>query len=1793
MTPFTSKSNPTSKLSISADVSSDDPANLEMLWSVVCETDPSETVLLDNTTLSTPLDSEALVVLPGVLTPGYSYVFTLLASDRIGPASASLAVSMNTRPSLTQGTGILVQTANGTTVGTELETEFTISAPAWTDEDLPLQYQMSYHVVGAATSAYTPLMNDFTTLASPYQVKTRMPEAGLEEHDHVVTVRASVMDSYNALSYAEMNVTVLVAAEVDTDNMLFQSEDMLRNGDSDSALIFTKGLSTALNEDSYAEYHDTNSSKWYLNETDGYYYYYNGTQAPSGAAPVVVGGTSRRLQGIAEEGGVLRRRLLAPPRQFPLRRRRLLTSSDGSETDAEKKGQQRAGLMGVVGSAIDMLYPTSAMTSAMAAAAADVCAMPDELASETQDAAMGSLETLVSGTQDPDGEARVSDTSKQSIANGLSSLNEAGVTNDTLVADETSANRTAEVSRVMQSLGASLLLGAVDGEAPATVAAATLAMSTQRSRSDSSNSALYTTPLSSPGADGSSASFPPSLGQVLAGVPADGCDLASNATGANTTNCTEAILPKQSVSTRMLVTATDAHFVRTPLPRNDSDSDSDSEESDSDSDLAGGNVKQYGTGLYGFRNIGGTWTWSMFEEDKLEGVEKTSKRAHRQARVKVKVHKERISSAIEKRLSSVAFTTTSKKVKSQGSKPDAAKSNALVAVREEDQDEQAGNAVAEALEREAAPETILSLREKHRALQSSGGGAPRAGLAARFSEWLQPLPSARRLGMMPKPSLATWTREEVGAGPVAEGVMFMMERKPRGWFARTVMWNLVLLQHSDGSYDICPGVATVLHAGDTSEFLDSEANYELEVDMLARSMPATMRLDSTIPTELKDKIWATICCLERYKLLPFGWVVNPQELPSERRTLEEISLMFLERQKAQYPVLEMEMEDLVEDAKAVVKQWNDERVEAISKLRAKVKKDKDIARDGMSEKEKSAEWRQGWRNELWMMVCSHPFLAIWAVKATEPFTRAQRILVLVALDPQPSEPRSEDAFGRYRERKREMNRERKHLERGLAMAGDLGAAGQALLTRFMRAKKSNLQRVRKDAKGQRTNAAAGAAGDTEAPLLLGAAATARPLRRVDGPTRRRMLVKLKCFARFVDLVETSQDLHCSQRLCEVISHSLTALQLNIPLNELREYSESRTHGKVDMNGKEFGALKQTMKSMKNMGGAPRATLRGTTPKMKKSDMLSALKTTGDENAEAEMMSPGSTGGPGISLEWSDDDDEGADEAKGKAPSVGSSLRYGDRSASDGLQGKRSQRIRGQAGAKKGQGGSNSAAEAALVAASLNPAARRPPPFRTPSTLQSMADANSGVLSMFDSMLDPRSSDSNYGLGVLQGALPMPESPLGEETGPRDMDDMEDDDEVDGEYPIENAEVGSPEGGEHAPAEGRQDDPEKGLAGHDTARSAAEFVLSSTAALQQECEAAQQQEGALHAAEKAAQEAARKRELASLLGSMEEASLSPAAEVAAGTELCAASDDGTGSAAGTGTGEACLALQTPPAVSQEGSAASQEGSAVSQEGALYDPAAMSLAILRETLEGGAAESVRHARVENALYFLFTVILDFSWLARALARYFLMLADLIDNTYDHLKEVWTKVKSKVDKTTNTLWFMLHVLVYKRDAAVVLQEMEVRKMKKEQEEAVRLTQRTTVTLARAELDSLFVQVCYVLLTLTWALVIWFQLVYAIQLRSLEGPAAEQLVIKGWVLALILDNLGVAVFKSILMKSAIRHGMLFLQGRAKGELGITGWYENYVTRYLTTQYSANGEEMDDGVSATNDVLYGVPGLF
>ncbi|KAK3237698.1 hypothetical protein CYMTET_52245 [Cymbomonas tetramitiformis] len=226
-------------------------------------------------------------------------------------------------------------------------------------------------------------------------------------------------------------------------------------------------------------------------------------------------------------------------------------------------------------------------------------------------------------------------------------------------------------------------------------------------------------------------------------------------------------------------------------------------------------------------------------------------------------------------------------------------------------------------------------------------------------------------------------------------VMFMMERTPRGWYYRTVMWNLVLLQNSDGSYDICRGVATALHAGDTSMYLESEANYELTTQALLDSMPEALTLDKTASLELKAKVWATLCSVERYKLLPFGWVVNPQEPPSERRTLEEISMMYLDRQTIHWPALEAARAGLMEEAAKVVKNWNDDRVEAISNLRTKVKKDKDVAREGMSEKEKKLEWRQGVLDELWMMVCSHPFMAIWAVKATEPFTRAQRILVMV------------------------------------------------------------------------------------------------------------------------------------------------------------------------------------------------------------------------------------------------------------------------------------------------------------------------------------------------------------------------------------------------------------------------------------------------------------------------------------------------------------------------------------------------------------------------------------------------------------------------------------------------------------------------------------------------------------------------------------------------------------------------------------------------------------------------------
>ncbi|KAK3256819.1 hypothetical protein CYMTET_34070 [Cymbomonas tetramitiformis] len=560
------KANPTSLLTLTSVVYSDDPEYLNTAWSAECRSAGADgacaEVFMNSTHLMTPMDTEDLVLRANVLSPGAVYVFTLQAVDRIGPASAEVEVEVNTGPS---GGNIMVTPLNGTMT----ETVFTIKALGWEDEDMPIQYQMSYRPKG--TTAWINLINDFTPMPAPPMITSMIPDPGLEAEDWVVEVRVACADSLGAQSYAIEEVKVFEAEVLDTGSLTADATFTLSNGDTDAAMRLVKAVSSALNQDAY-EYHnvtDTNTSTTYYNATDGYYYVvHEADEEASG---------QRRL--LAEELPVEvahHRHLLAVPRWAPARQRNLLQArvappprrhllqTNGGNVTEEDKAAQRATMMSVVSATGDMLYATVASTDTMAMSCMEVVGVPTELSNETQQQAMGLFGTLLTNTQDSGNEASLSADSASTITSGLSNLNEAVPANGTDASSD-SANRTGEALGLMKSMGQSLLMGAVAGMDASEVSSPTLAMLAQRDRVDSNSSRLYGGPITSPGSS-SGVKFPSTFGMALQGF-----DVSSNLTSPNTT-MPIANLARQSADLSLVTTATDAHFYAAPVYDNSTNS---------------------------------------------------------------------------------------------------------------------------------------------------------------------------------------------------------------------------------------------------------------------------------------------------------------------------------------------------------------------------------------------------------------------------------------------------------------------------------------------------------------------------------------------------------------------------------------------------------------------------------------------------------------------------------------------------------------------------------------------------------------------------------------------------------------------------------------------------------------------------------------------------------------------------------------------------------------------------------------------------------------------------------------------------------------------------------------------------------------------------------------------------------------------------------------------------------------------------------------------------------------------
>ncbi|KAK3259985.1 hypothetical protein CYMTET_31041 [Cymbomonas tetramitiformis] len=223
-------------------------------------------------------------------------------------------------------------------------------------------------------------------------------------------------------------------------------------------------------------------------------------------------------------------------------------------------------------------------------------------------------------------------------------------------------------------------------------------------------------------------------------------------------------------------------------------------------------------------------------------------------------------------------------------------------------------------------------------------------------------------------------------------VMLMVNRESQGWHHRSLLWNLLFLQHPAGCYDLSPGLATVLHAGDTAATLQVDATAQVPTTELLASLPEALH-SCGLDAACEEQAWGTLLAAAKLAQLPFAWVLNPQDKPSEQRTLLSTANDYLGDLAAEHPKLNAELPNLRCQAEGLVTFWRDSRLEAMMEMRERVLADQSVLDSQLSPEERRAAFWQRWRGRFEWAMMRHPWISIVYTLPSDSYSRAQRMLV--------------------------------------------------------------------------------------------------------------------------------------------------------------------------------------------------------------------------------------------------------------------------------------------------------------------------------------------------------------------------------------------------------------------------------------------------------------------------------------------------------------------------------------------------------------------------------------------------------------------------------------------------------------------------------------------------------------------------------------------------------------------------------------------------------------------------------
>lgn len=245
------KVNPNNKLTLFASLSTLSADNVSSVWSVASVSGGPPLNLSDPSVALTPTGSSgalypSLVLAPGALEPGATYVFRLSALDSYGPGRATITVPVSRAPRGADGSP-LGQASVSPAQGFGLQTPFSLSATGWLDEDGPLSFQWSYLLPGSQRAV--PL----TGFRADYRAASfQLPAADLLA-PAAVTVQLLVQNAYGVATAVPANATAMVSwapgsyTYAAVSAKVSDARQLARDGRPEDSLSIVGALSSLLN----------------------------------------------------------------------------------------------------------------------------------------------------------------------------------------------------------------------------------------------------------------------------------------------------------------------------------------------------------------------------------------------------------------------------------------------------------------------------------------------------------------------------------------------------------------------------------------------------------------------------------------------------------------------------------------------------------------------------------------------------------------------------------------------------------------------------------------------------------------------------------------------------------------------------------------------------------------------------------------------------------------------------------------------------------------------------------------------------------------------------------------------------------------------------------------------------------------------------------------------------------------------------------------------------------------------------------------------------------------------------------------------------------------------------------------------------------------------------------------------------------------------------------------------------------------------------------------------------------